>query len=68
MAYSVTIRHDNIKHVYYVISSDIPGLHAESSSADELFDIIHDLAPDLLDDDAANIRIEFRVEPFAAHA
>jgi hypothetical protein len=39
MAYSVTVHYNDIEHVYYVVSSDIPGLHAESSSADELFDI-----------------------------
>lgn len=68
MAYIVTIRHDDNKHVYYVVSSDIPGLHAESSSADELFDIIRDLAPDLLDENTSIIPIEFHVESFAAPA
>jgi hypothetical protein len=67
MAYNVTVRRDDTERVYYVVSSDIPGLHAESSSADELFAIVRDLAPDLLSAETDDIPIEFHVEVIAAH-
>lgn len=67
MAYNVNIRRDAAERIYYVVSSDIPGLHAESSSADELFDIVRDLAPDLLSSETADIQIEFHVEVITAH-
>jgi hypothetical protein len=46
--YNVSVKHDPATRVYYIEDSDIPGLHAESASADELFEIVHDLAADLV--------------------
>jgi hypothetical protein len=46
--YNVSVKHDPEIRVYYIEDSDIPGLHAESASADELFEIVHDLAVDLV--------------------
>ena len=38
--------------VWFVQSSDIPGLHAEAATLDELVEVITDLAPELV---AANL-------------
>jgi hypothetical protein len=66
MAYNVIIHRNDTEHIYYVASSDIPGLHAESSSIDELFKIVRDLAPDLLSVETADIPIDFHVEAHVA--
>ncbi|MDP1699991.1 MAG: DUF1902 domain-containing protein [Aestuariivirga sp.] len=49
---SVNISYDEKVSVWYVLSSDIPGLHAEAESLDELVTVIADVAPDLI---AANL-------------
>ena len=48
---NVTVRHDERVPVWYVDESELPGLHAEAETLDELVEIIEDLAPDL----AANL-------------
>ena len=45
---SVVVSHDKSEGIWYVLSSDIVGLHAESSTLDELVEVIEDLAPDLI--------------------
>jgi predicted RNase H-like HicB family nuclease len=49
---AVNVSHDKQEHVWYVLSSDIPGLHAEAETLDELVAVISDVAPDLI---AANL-------------
>ena len=49
---TVNVAHDSEGGVWYVLSSDVPGLNAEASSLDELIAIISDIAPDLI---AANL-------------
>ena len=39
---------DNESGVYFVAESNVPGLHAEADSLDEMRDAIFELAPDLL--------------------
>lgn len=39
---------DNESGVYYIADSNVPGLHAEADSLDEMRDTIFELAPDLL--------------------
>jgi len=39
---------DSESGVYYVAESNVPGLHAEADSLDEMRDTIFELAPDLL--------------------
>ena len=50
---AVNVSHDSQECVWYVLSSDIPGLHAEAETLDELIVVISDVAPDLI---AANLR------------
>jgi predicted RNase H-like HicB family nuclease len=52
MQFTVTVSHDEDGGVWFVQSSDIPGLHAEAATLDELVEIITDLAPELV---AANL-------------
>ena len=49
---AVNVSHDEQEGIWYVLSSDVPGLNAEAPTLDELVDIIADLAPDLI---AANL-------------
>ena len=52
MQLTVTVSHDERQGVWYVESSDVPGLNAEAPTYDELVEVIADLAPDLV---AANL-------------
>lgn len=45
---AVTVSHDKQEAVWYVLSSDVPGLHAEAKTLDELVAVISDVAPDLI--------------------
>lgn len=49
---AVNVSHDKPEGVWYVLSSDIVGLHAEAETLDELVTVIADVAPDLI---AANM-------------
>lgn len=49
MVLSVKVRHDTADGVWYVESSDLPGLNAESKTFDELVEIIIDAVPDLIE-------------------
>ncbi len=49
---TVNVSHDKQENVWFVLSSDIPGLHAEAETLDELVAVISDVAPDLI---AANL-------------
>jgi predicted RNase H-like HicB family nuclease len=53
-ALAVNVSHDKQESVWYVLSSDIPGLHAEAETLDELVTVIADVAHDLI---AANLCI-----------
>jgi uncharacterized protein DUF1902 len=48
----VNVSHDKQESVWFVLSSDIVGLHAEAETLDELVTVISDVAPDLI---AANM-------------
>jgi Domain of unknown function (DUF1902) len=48
----VNVSHDTEDGIWYVLSSDIPGLNAEAESLDMLVAVIADVAPDLI---AANM-------------
>lgn len=52
MPFTVTVRHDEAAHIWYVHESDVPGLHAEAATLDELVGVIEALSPDLI---AANL-------------
>ena len=60
MSYTVHVGYDAGESRYYVLSSDIPGLHVESSSFEEFIDIARDLAPDLVGHPMAGSSISFQ--------
>ena len=53
MSYVVHIGYDKQESLYYVLSSEIPGLNIEARSVDEFVEIARDLAPDLIGERAA---------------
>ncbi len=62
MSYVVHIGYDKQESLYYVLSSEIPGLNIEARSVDEFVEIARDLAPDLIGERAAGSSIDFRYE------
>lgn len=48
MHFTVHVRHDDKEGVWFVDSSDVPGLNAEASILDALVEAIADLTPDLI--------------------
>jgi predicted RNase H-like HicB family nuclease len=48
MQYTVTVAHDEGEGVWFVQSSDVPGLNAEASTLDALVEVVAELAPDLI--------------------
>jgi predicted RNase H-like HicB family nuclease len=45
---SVDISYDEKESIWYVLSSDIPGLHVEAETLDKLVTVVSDVAPDLI--------------------
>ena len=62
MSFVVNVGYDEAEHIYYVMSSNIPGLHIEASTFEEFVDCATDFAPDLLGDNAAGAKIMFERE------
>lgn len=48
MQFTVTVSHDEAGRVWFVQSSDVPGLNAEAPTLDELVAVIADVAPELI--------------------
>ena len=48
MQFTVTVSHDEREGVWFVESSDVPGLNAEAPTFDALVEAIADLTPDLI--------------------
>jgi predicted RNase H-like HicB family nuclease len=48
MQFTVTVSHDEKESVWFVESSDVPGLHAEAPTLDELVEVIADVVPELV--------------------
>ena len=78
MQFTVTVCHDEREGVWYVQSSDVPGLNAEAATLEALIEVVADLAPDLVvanlpesgfDDGAAiPLRVEYVVNAKRAPA
>ncbi len=62
MSFTVLVGFDEAEHRYYVLESDIPGLHVETATFEEFVEVIKDFAPDLIGDLAAGAKIEFKRE------
>jgi len=48
MQYTVTVTHDEAEGIWFVETSDVPGLNAEASTLDDLVAVIADVAPELI--------------------
>jgi predicted RNase H-like HicB family nuclease len=48
MQFTVTVCHDEGEGVWYVQSSDVPGLNAEAATLEALIEVVTDLAPELV--------------------
>jgi hypothetical protein len=62
MSYVVSVGFDEANHRYYVLASDIPGLHVETDTFEEFVDAVRDVTPDLMGDQAAGSKIRFERE------
>jgi hypothetical protein len=62
LSFTVLVGFDEAEHRYFVIDSDIPGLHVETSTFEEFIEITKDFAPDLVGSRAAGAKIEFKRE------
>ena len=64
MSYTVRVGYDAEEHVYFVLSSDIPGLNIETETFDEFMEVAADAAPDLVGRQVGKglIRFEREVE------
>ena len=62
MSFTVIVGFDEAEHRYYVLSSDIPGLHIETDRFEQFIEIAKDFAPDLVGDQATGAKMEFKRE------
>jgi hypothetical protein len=58
MQFTITVCHDEKEGVWFVESSDVPGLNAEAATLDALVEVISDLAPDLIAANVPNAEID----------
>ncbi len=62
MSYTVRVGFDAEEHVYFVLSSDIPGLNIETETFDEFMEVVADAAPDLVGRQVGKSSIKFERE------
>ncbi len=48
MSFTIKVSHDEAAQVWFVHESNVPGLHAEAATLDDLIAIIEDVTPDLV--------------------
>ena len=62
MSFFVLVGFDEAEHRYYVLDSNIPGLHVETETFEDFIEVTKDFAPELIGDAAAGAKIEFKGE------
>lgn len=62
MSYVVKVGFDEAEHRYFVLSSDLPGLHIEADSFEAFVEAVRDVAPDLVGTHPEGGRIRFERE------
>jgi len=60
MTFTVHVGFDEAEHRYYILESDIPGLHVETETFEELIEVTKDFVPDLLGSRSVGAKIEFK--------
>lgn len=61
MELTVTVSHDEKESVWFVQSSEVPGLNAEAPTLDALVEAISDLAPNLVAANMPEINAPFQL-------
>jgi hypothetical protein len=62
VSFTVLVGFDEAEHRYYVLESNIPGLHVETATFEEFIEVTKDFAPDLIGNRASGAKIEFKRE------
>ena len=62
MRFTVRVGFDEADHRYYVIDSNVPGLHVETDTFEEFVEVVQDVMPDLVGQDAAGSKVKFERE------
>ena len=60
--FTVRVGFDEVDHRYYVIDSNVPGLHVETDTFEEFVEVVQDVMPDLVGQDAAGAKVKFERE------
>jgi hypothetical protein len=58
MQFTVIVCRDDMDGVWFVESSDLPGLNAEAPTLDALVEAIEDLAPDLIATNVPGVQLD----------
>jgi hypothetical protein len=59
MRFTVNVGFDEAEHRYYVIDSDVPGLHVETETFEEFVEVVQDVMPDLIGTGASGATVKF---------
>ena len=62
VSYIVKVGFVEAEHRYFVLDSDIPGLNVEAGGFEEFVEVVRDVAPELLGEQAGGLRIRFERE------
>jgi hypothetical protein len=62
MRFTVNVGFDEAERRYYVMESNIPGLHVEGDTFEEFVEIVQDVMPDLIGTGASGARVKFEWE------
>jgi hypothetical protein len=62
MRFTVNVGFDEAEHRYYVIDSDVPGLHVATDTFEEFVEVVQDVMPDLIGTGASGAKVKFERE------
>jgi len=62
VSFTVVVGFDEAEHRYWVLSSDVPGLHVETDTFEEFIDVVQDVMPELVGSKAAGGKVRFERE------
>ena len=62
MRFTVNVGFDEAEHRYYLIDSDVPGLHVETDTFEEFVEVVQDVMPDLIGTGASGAKVKFERE------
>jgi hypothetical protein len=62
MRFTVSVGFDEAEHRYYVLDSDVTGLHVETDTFEEFVEVVQDVMPDLIGAGASGAKVKFERE------